>query len=349
MGTAIKALTLVQIGEESTRGTAVAATRKLMAKDATWRHTEDFEEFTDQMHGTLARVAQAPIKTFDGSEFDIVMALDFEQILLALLAGFKGAVTPTTPGSGDARLWTFTPSVTADPAIDTYTLEFASKDGASNELSFESPYTFCTGFSISAGEDGLPELTMNFVGRAPSETATTGALTKPAITHAANIQWKVYLDTTWAGLGGTQITGQVKSFTFTFGDFVRAERYHDGRVTLDFSNYEFNAGRLGDITMEVVIDPNSGFVPDEDAPKSAGTLRFVRLELLGAAFDSPDDGLNRHVIIDGAYYHAPDSMGERGSDADGLATTTVHLMSAYDPTQAQDLEITIQNILATFP
>ena len=351
MSNAIKVATRIQIGKESTRGTAVAATRKILTKAASFRVLETLEEFEGQMHGTLARTAMAPLVVRNGTEFQIATDLDFEQILLALLSGVRGGVTPTVPGTGEARLWTFTPSMVADPLPTTYTIEYAERDMAAspNELGMEAPYGFTTGFEIAGGLDQLPQITMDMVARKTSLAASTGALALPTLSVASNLRWGVYIDSTWANLGTTQITGQVYGFTYKFSDFLRAAYYLNNRSDLDFSQYEFNP-RVVDITMDVVLGAASGdLVPTEDGNKSAGTMRFVRLELLGGAFDAPDNGRNRMIRLDGAYFHAIDSMQDRGADNDGNAVTRLHLLSTYDATVAQDVQMVVENNLTAFP
>jgi len=347
MSNAIKVATLIQIGKETTRGTAVAATRKILTKAATFKVLETLEEFEGQMQGTLARTAVAPVVTRNGTEFEIVTDLDFEQILLALLSGVKGGVTPTTPGTGEARLWTFTPSVTADPLPTTYTIEYAERDmdASPNELGLEAPFGFATGFEIAGGLDQLPQLTISMVARKTGLAASTGALSLPTLTVASNLRWGVYIDNTWAGLGATQITGQIYGFTYKFSDFLRPDYFLDNRSDLDFSNYEFKP-RIVDLTMDVNLGAASGdLVPTEDGNKSAGTTRFVRLDLKGSAFSAPDGGLVRFIRLDGAYFHAADSMQDR----EGNEITRVHLLSTYDATQAQDVQMAVQNNLTAFP
>jgi len=303
------------------------------------------------MSGVLARTAVAPVVVRNGTEFQIVTDLDFEQILLALLSGVKGAVTPTTPGSGEARLWTFTPSVTADPLPTTYTIEYAERDmdASPNELGLEAPYGFATGFEIAGGLDQLPQLTIDMVARKTSLAAATGALALPTLSVASNLRWGVYIDSTWANLGTTQITGQIYGFAYKFSDFLRPDYFLDNRSALDFSSYEFKP-RLVDLTMDVNLGAASGdLVPTEDGNKTAGTMRFVRLQLLGGAFDSPDNGRNRTIRLDGAYFHAADSMQDRGADRDGNAITRLHLLSTYDATKAQDVEMVVENNLTAFP
>ena len=348
MADAIKSLTRIQIGKESTRGTGVAATRKILTKDATYRNLETLEEFAEQMTGELGRSSVPPIVTRTGTEFEFSNDLDFEQILWFLLSGVKGAVTPTTPGSGEARLWTFTPSMTADPAIEAYTLEYEEGDGT-NVLEQEAPYCITIAFEISGPEEGVPQITASLVARKTVLSTATASLTLPAVNFASTARWAVYIDGTWANLGTTQITGQVHSFTFRFSDFIYVKYALDNRSDLDFSHYAWKP-RVAEITMEVSVDPNSGLVPDEDGNKTAGTMRFVRLQLNGAAFASPDNGLNHFIRLDGAYFHAPDSMSDRGAaDGDGNNTTTLHLLSTIDATQSQDVEMAVQNKLTAFP
>ena len=246
MSSGIKAATKIQIGKETTRGTGVAATRKIVAKQATFRVMEAFEEFEGQMAGVLGRTAVAPVLVRNGSEFELATDLDFEQILLPLLSGVKGGVTPTTPGSGEGRLWTFTPSNTADPLPTTYTLEYAESDmdASPNELGYDADYGFTTAFEITGALEQVPQLSVSMVARKSNLAAATGAISLPTLTLASNLRWGVYIDSAWSGLGGTQITGQVYGFSFKWSDFLSPAYYLDNRSDLDFSNYEFKGGRL---------------------------------------------------------------------------------------------------------
>ena len=355
MANTIRTATRVQIGKETTRGTAVAATRRLLTKKAMYRIREEFEGHEGQMTGNLARASVAPTLARTWTEFEFDSDLDFTQLLLFLLTGVKGAVTPTTPGSGEARLWTFTPSPTVDPAPDTYTIEYAERDmlASPNELSNEADYGFTKDLEISAGEDGMVTVKASMVARASSETASTGSLSVPTPEFIPVARTAIYIDGTWANLGTTQITGQIFGFSFRYYDALVEKWYLDNRSTLDWSAYDYPGaedGRKAELTMDVVLGAASGdLVPTEDASKTAGTTRFVRVDLNGSAFDSPDNGLSRYVRLDGAYTHAPDSMQDRGEDRDGSKITRLHLLSFYDSTQAQDVELSVQNSVASFP
>ncbi len=349
MGSAIKSATKIQVGKETTRGTAVAATRRIVTPAASYRRQEAFEHFEEDMDGLLTRSSRVPLNTRNGTELEIGgFPLDFEQILLPLLSGVKGAVTPTTPGTGEARLWTFTPGVSADPAPDTYTVEFEESD-FSNNAEMEAAYAFTTEIEISGGDEGAPELRFVVTARKTSDSTKTGGLGLHTLTQAANPRWAVYIDGTWAGLGTTKISGQVYGFTWKFSDFLRSGYYLDNRADLDFSAYEFGRRRV-ELSLDVVHDPNSSaLVQTEEANKSNGTTRFVRVEITGAAFNAPDTGLSRFIRLDGAFKHMDGSMEERGGDRDGNLTTQLVFQSTYDSTQAQDVAVAVQNNLTSFP
>ena len=349
MGSAIKSATKIQVGKEAARGTAVAAARRIVTPQATYRRQETFEHFEEDMDGLLTRSSRAPLNTRNGTELEIGgFPLDFEQILLPLLSGVKGGITPTSPGTGKARLWTFKPSASADPAPDTFTVEFEESDFSSN-AEMEAAYAFTNELEITGGDEGAPEVRFIMTARKTSDATKTAGLSLPALNPAANARWSVYVDDAWADLGNSRISGQVYGFTWKLGEFLRPGYYLDNRADLDFSKYEFGRRRV-ELSLDVVHDPSSSaLVQTEEAHKSKGTTRFVRVEIAGPAFAAPDDGLNRFVRLDGAFRHMDGSMEERGGDREGLMSTQLVLQSTYDSVSTQDLQIAVQNDLATFP
>ncbi len=349
MGSAIKSATKIQVGRETTRGTAVAAARRIVTPRATYRRQETFEHFEEDMDGLLTRSSRAPLNTRNGTELEIGgFPLDFEQILLPLLSGVEGGVTPSSPGTGKARLWTFKPSVSADPAPDTFTVEFEESDFSSN-AAMEAAYAFTTELDITGGDEGAPEARFVMTARKTSDADKTSGLSLPSVNPAANPRWSVYVDDAWADLGSTRISGQVYGFTWKLSEFLRPGYYLDNRADLDFSKYEFGRRRV-ELSLDVVHDPaSSALVQTEEAHKSQGTARFVRVEITGPAFPSPDNALNRFVRLDGAFRHMDGSMEERGGDREGLLSTQLVLQGAYDSVEAQDVRIAVQNDLDSFP
>ena len=343
MAQAIKAARETAIGVEVTKGTKVAATRRLIVEGGINREVQ-FEEFAGNDYGVLARTARAPVPTRHVFGAAFTSQLDFQQILCPLLSGMKGGVTGI--GTDADKTWTFSPSPTADPAINSYTVEAIESDGT-NSYAIEAGYCVTTELGIRSTPDGLSELDWTMVGQKAIEATKTTGIAIPALEYAAGLAWSFDMNDTWATLGDTQVSGHVYGFDWRFSDFIAPAYYLDGRATLDFSRHEYKP-RMVDLTLDLVLDAKDAtFTRLEIADKLASTLRFARLTLTGATLAT---AAPYKIVLDGAYYHAADSLQEiHGGDRDGQTTMRMHLMSAYDKTAAKDVEVVVVNDVATFP
>ena len=348
MAAAVRPLTLIQVGKESTAGTAVAATRRLLTKSGSYRQQQAMEMFEGQLSGVLSRSVTVPTITREGSQLEISTDLDFEQILLPLLSGVKGGVTPSTP-AGEARLWVFAPSQTA-PSMDSYTLEFVVDDGATKQ-NVEAPYGITTGFEITGGVDAVPQITWSMDARKSSDSTYTSGIALPTVSYASNLKWSVYCNDTWADMEGSaaKVAGQVYGFTWALSPLVMPQFYLDGRDNLDFSTVEPQTRQV-DLTMQVVYNTGaSDFVEEQMGKKDNSQKQFISLDLKGAVFQAPATAYDRFIKLRGSFIHAADSMEEIGGDRDGNSIVSMHLVSQYDPTEGGDIEIQVQNNVASFP
>jgi hypothetical protein len=155
----------------------------------------------------------------------------------------------------------------------------------------------------------------------------------------------VDVDDTWATLGTANKAGQVYGFRWTYRGQVHPAYYLDGRSDLDFTQTEQSKPEC-ELEMDVIHDPvATSLVQDEETHKAAQDLRFIQLVLTGAALG----GGTYKVQLDGSFYHAADSLSERGSDRDGNMTTRLHLVSAYDPTSTNHVSVVVVTDVAAFP
>lgn len=347
MAAGVQPLTLIQVGKESTDGTAVAATRRILTKSGTYRHLQTQEMFEGQLSGVLSRAATTPVLTREASQLEISTDLDFNQVLLPLLSGVKGGVTPSTPGTGEARLWTFAPSQTA-PSVDPYTIEMVVDDGSTKQ-EIEAPFGVTTSFEITGGVDALPQVTWSMDARKSVQSTYTSGIALPAVAFAANLRWQMTLDTTWANVGNTTISGQVYGFTWGQSAFVMPQYYLQNRDALDFAGVEPQT-RTTDLVIQATFDTGgSNLYETEIAAKALGSKRFIELKLQGDAFGAPDASLNHEIKLRGSFVHADDSMQDLGADRDGNSVVSLHLVSQYDPTGAVDVNYLVQNKLTSFP
>lgn len=345
-------LTAIQIGKETTRGDAVPATRYVPHNQgASFERQIAYEEFTGLRTGTLARARQRPLVTRRGSQLVVPQPFSFENILWPLLSGVRGGVTPVTPSGGTkTRTWTFTPSMTADPTIDTYTVEW-SEAAPPGYLTYEFPYAFCSEFTINMPGEGAIELSSTFMGRRSTKVTRTGGLAVPDEEYAPAGSVEFYDDPTWGALGTTQVSGQVYELSATWSDFLVPKFYKDGRGDLDFSRVEYKAGRMLAVTGQMVLDTaaTSWLQVSQDRKDDGGrgVKRAGRIRINGPEIET---GHNHHMDIDFVYVHGADSVSSFSDEVDGQRMVAFNLMSIDNAaTTPNDVQFTVQNGLAAFP
>lgn len=337
----IKKYRKTQIGKEVTPGTEVAATRILRLLNASWNDYASWQKYVPEYDiGRLSLTPEVGEITRKGMTARFETDLTFEDILFPLLFGFKGGVTPTeqTVGEGD-QLWTFQNAPTlADPAQESATIEQRFSNGTTH-YDRTSTFMMLSQFEISADQGGdASKITMELFGRTSNDNAITGALTLPTpFDLIAALDWALYVDDTWGGLGGTQIQSAMRSFTFRYMTGLSPALYiGDGR--LDMADV-----RLGPRGAELEMTWENGASMDTELGKfESNAKRFIRLEATG---DQIGAGENKRVRIDGAYQY--DNIGEPG-EADGNDTRTLSLRTVADD-DSNDLLVEVLNSLTAYP
>lgn len=236
MATAIYPLTLLQAGMESTKGTRVAATKKLPG-DHQFVEEQDFYR-SPFPAGVRANVGGAGVITRKGYTVDYSSDLTAEDILWLLETGIRGGVTPSTVDT-NARLWTYTPELTTGvPTIRTATLECVHSDGATNHYVAEIGYAMTESIKIDFAFNQEAKLSAKLFGRArQSDTPTPSLSPNTREPLLANLL-QVFLDTTYAGLGTTQLTSVVRSGSIDVSTGYAPNYTVDGRDDKDFVNHK---------------------------------------------------------------------------------------------------------------
>ena len=274
---AIHQLKLLQLGKESIRGTAVAATKKF----AGVLDVENEDEWDRPEHvlgrqslfekGIATRVFQQVGLKYSGPAY-------YEQLLWWLGMAIKGGVSGVQQGGTAAYLWTFEPTLASGDAPDSYTIEYGDE-----QQNFESEY--CIARSITLG--GAPrepwKIDVDIVGRQVTESTVTGALTLVTGLEAPPFnKTNLYIDTAWSGLGGTVKAATLVNCSLTIPGF-KALANADGNNY--FSAYGIQ-GRA--ITGKMAMLFNATANTERDA-YAARTAKWVRLDCQG-------------TLIAGSYY-----------------------------------------------
>lgn len=331
-----RALTKIQFGIESVRGTALAADTMFIAQ--TQPVTPDRR--VRYIPANLG-VRSAEVDT-EIDEYLVRQTLRFDhlyfQALPALFScGVKGSISPSeqTVGEGD-QLWTFDPSETAANAPDSMTLEVGDDVQA-----YEAEFVMFERFHIAGqvnqdGGDAAVTMDADFFGRQWSPISFTGGLSVPAANYLNAKLARFYLDTTWAGVGGTEKSDILRAFDVEI--LTGVHPVFAGSANRYFNTY--GEGVLA-VMANFTFEGNSDADAIWDSWRSQA-LQVVRLEISGPQIGSGED--NKLTIDIGGTWEevVPMAEDDRGNN---LHTAILHGM--YDATGAKQLALsTITDVAA---
>ena len=324
-------LRLAQRGKETVRGTAVAATRR-------WIGDLELTELSKIYRpsypvGVLVPYGGTSIVVARGAELSYSSDLTFEEIIDFLAMGIKGGQV----GAGSPNTWTFTFDPDDDAAPDTFTVEAANDDGTT-VWGREVEYCFCKNFSISRAIGEPMKLKANLVGRQVTDSTPTSLGIPTVWEPALGDKLALYIDDTWAGLGGTPKAGVMIDMNLDITT---------GLVPgLPTSTGLFSAYRFGPAKFDLTMTFEFTTIADAEQEKSRDrSKRFVRLEVTGSAIT----GGNKTIRIDLAGEHAEGSLMGPFSEREGQDILSLHLEGVYDSVGANVLRFVVINSLTTIP
>lgn len=321
----------IQGGLESVAGTAVAATAKWPAmllggslKDRTLIQPAD-------ERGSMAAAHRSYAPSYlwqDKLSGDVT----FEDFIILLGMAIKGGIAPSTVDTS-AKLWTYTPSMTAANTPDTYTLEFGD-----NVQAYEAEYVFATGLEISGAMDEALKFSADIVGRQLTATTFTGALSDRSVETALTNKTKLYIDDSGGTIGNTQKTATLIEWTWRLPSHFVVKRYQDG--TLYFTAH---AETKMQPELDLLCEFNSS-VATLRTKYIAETRQLVRLKTLGSLCGAAS--ALRTIQIDGAYKIMEiDTLDERNDSN----VTRLKLSGEYDATWTKLFELQVQNAVTALP
>lgn len=304
-----------QIGKEATPGTLVPATSKLLVPRI---------DFVSTGRVSRPQLAKGLIIDNPGNEAVTSRGVDFtvpDHPLFYEVAhkwaslGIKGGVTPAV------GVWTFTRDPLTDPALDSATLEERHTDGSTPT---DREYGYATLRSLKWTGQADEEWMTSYAGfarRAQSSTFTP-ALAFPTVNMALFNSSKLFIDATFAGLGGTQVSNQFLSASIEFKTGAEPQATADGRSDLDFSLRQYISANTG-LVVSITCLANATTIAAEKAAAEAQTLRAVRVQV--------DDTVARQIQWDMLLKHSEESVLTWGED-NGRETVTFNFVSATDGT-----------------
>lgn len=263
---------ITQLGVETTSGTAVAASKKMLNMSFIFSPKPDVKTYRAGGH----RWASEAVMNREWTEIKADGFLDYNDSVY-LVSGPFGAANITTPGGGtSSRAWAWTPPITGAITPKTFTLEQGDSVRAHKVA-----YGLFTGFSYKGGRDQGFTMSAPMIARAFTDGITmTASPTSIALAPVAGGHVNVYIDTTSGAIGGTQFT-RLFTYEYTydsgFGAFWplnRANASFTGHVDISPKNT---------IKMSLEADSNGMSLYPH---LQAGDFMYVRFEAVGPVIES---------------------------------------------------------------
>ena len=327
----VMGLRRIQIGQESTRGTPVAADiillgRLGMTPEITPYMPDDEERNSLAMYHRRTNVGQQAALSYEGT-------LTFQQVIHLLAMGI-GALTTSQPDSGGSPTvydHTFEPTLIALAAQKAYTFEYGD-----NQQEYESAFCIATQLEFSMAMLEPWTMSADILARFPSKSTFTGSLVAPTVEDVIGQKTKLYIDTSWANLGNTQVSDTMISASIRIPTGIVPTRYADG--SLEFSDVAENK-RAAEIDLTFKHNTSGEAEYDKFA---AGTLTFVRLEVEGSV---AENSYNYTFRADFAmrYTENPELFGEQ----DGENVIALSGKSFHDPTSGRDMRFLVRGTTAS--
>jgi hypothetical protein len=325
-----RALSYFQVGQESTKGTPVAATRQLYpdvssAFSVDWGYT---------FHEGRVSATRTPI-SYGTRQYERVeisfrspddTGIGFDE--LPFFLQFPGGNTPT---GSTAFTYSFAWGGTADGTATSYTIEYGDDVQA-----YEAEYCMASRLRLAGDADGMTQIEADFHGR-QSTKATKTALSPLSPVSIPSYLWTVAFATAAADLdAATAVPNFLREWEVDWTTGLMPHFYADGQ---DYFGQILESGHvMGNVRL--VVDSNSTAVSQFYDKGEAGTTDFVRLEATGPAIA----GGTASAILETAVVW--ENVTPLGSEIDGQNTYEVEGTIIYDATWGQSIGATVTCSLA---
>lgn len=318
----------IQLGVESTRGTAVAANKKLSSLSISPGIQSEFNTFRPMGNKWPTVVAQNREWVQAGLEG----APTFDEIIYPLSSVLDVATVtqPDATNAPNAHLWTFQPATSDTDDPKTFTIEQGDSTRAHRFA-----YGLVTELGLNFSRGGL-ELSGSMIGQRLEDgvTLTASPTTLPIVpilpTHVS-----VYVDATAAALGTTKLTRDFAA------DWTVGDRFNPV-WPLDAAEDSFAAHVEAEPSGSLAIRPQAdavgmGFLDNA----RAGDTRFIRIEAVG---DVIGGAISYRLRLDLA-----GKINEIGEfdDEDGVFVSPYTFQVVHDGTWGKSMQVEVVNTQST--
>jgi hypothetical protein len=323
------ALRHIQAALEVTRGTALAATRKVYAKGLMDKQINLITP--DEDRGTFVNAYRSAIGTTI-ADFPALGSCTFEDLAWWFQLALKGGVAGVLRAVA-AYDYTFVPSLAVDD------LKSATFEGGDDTQAYQFPYGMVDSFDIEGSLNNFWKFNAKIIGADMKPQAFTAALGERAVEDV-----DMYLTKLAVGAAGAvpsaYMTGRFIHFKLTVNNHLSRKFFADGVLP--------TIGGIGraerEITLEITFEGNAATIA-ERAVWEAGTSRVARITASGSAIAGSTGPVLRTVdlVIPGRW--ASFKMGDNATNTIFVAM----LKNEYDAALGYDISAVVTNGLAALP
>lgn len=328
----IKSLRRLQMGRETTAGTAVAAT-------FAWRGEGTLQDDSPIMFpvediGLIGRTNRTYQPNKAASLPMESTPATFEQLPHIFEAGVMTA-TPAADGSGSGYIRTYQFPSTATNTLKTYTIE-----GGDNIQAEKMEYSFVESIELDGAANEAWMVSANWQGRQISKTTFTAAASAPApaVEEILFNTTKVYIDAIDGTEGTTQVSNTVLSCNVSINTGWQRVFSADGNLY-----FSFIKGAGHEITGSITYEHNTSAVAEKDA-WAAQTARLLQIKAEGSAFTTAGTAYGKKTLIMNLpiKYESVEALGEQ----DGNDIVTLNFRALYDSNFGESQIIIVNDVAA---
>jgi hypothetical protein len=315
----------VQVGKETTEGTAVAAGKQLQSIGIAL--TPQLEQQRFRPTGTKVDTLDVPGK--DWTKGDIAGLATYDE-LAYLFSSILQDVTPSTSGT-TGKLWAYAPSAVTEDTVASYTVEQGSAARAQKAAGM-----IVTDLGLKWGRDQV-EVSGSAMGQLFTDGITlTATPTSIPLVPVLGSQISVYADTTGAGLGTTKLLRVLSGELSIGGRFGPLWVLNSANAS-----YAAHVELAPDITFKMLLEADAagmGYLVNA----RAGSSTFIRVEAVGPVIGA-GPATDKLTVDMACKVDSVDSLG----DSDGVYAVAYTFRLVYDATWAAFLKVNLINSLAS--
>jgi hypothetical protein len=330
----VKALRVIQIGQEVTPGTECDAT-------TVWRGTGTIEDkgvpqLADEDVGYLLGTDRTYISRYEAA-LTLEQEATFEQFPIVLDSCID-TVAGVKDGAGTGYVYTYALPTTAAAAIKTRTIE-----GGDNIQAEIMLYSFCTGFKLSGKGGEAWKLSSDWRGRDVNTTTYTAAVARPTVNVMNFNQSTLAIDAIGGTAGATVKSDTLLAAELTVKDFRHAVEAGNGNLYFAFDKVSPDKSA---IELKITFEYDATSVAEKAACK-AQTPRILRVKTVGTAFGTPGTAYTYRTMFFDLYgvWLKFDKIGEENGNDIVTGTFSAH----YNTTAASAGQFVVVPELSALP